>query len=150
MPSPYLSNYGVVEWTASTLDVTAGAHAGQTIVSNLAATQTATLPAATGSGNVYRFFVKTTKTGALLIKVNASPGTDIIQGGVLVATDTGGLTVPTGADSDTITLAADTTTGGVIGSHLELQDVASGVWRVGGFLVSAGAEATPFSATVPA
>lgn len=149
MPSPYLSNYGVVTWGASTLDVTAGGHAGQTVVSTIAGAQTATLPAATGSGNIYRFYVSVTKTGALAIAVNGTPGTDIIQGGVLVATDTGGLTVPTATTSDTITLAADTTTGGVVGSYIELQDVAAGQWRVEGFLVSAGAEATPFSAAVP-
>ena len=150
MPSPYLSNYGVIRVTAASLDVTEAGYAGQTIVLDLAGAQAVTLPAATGTGNVYRFFVATTKTGATTIKVNTSPGTDIIQGGVLVATDTGGLTVPTAADSDTITLAADTTTGGVIGSNFELQDVKTGVWSVNGFLVSAGAEATPFSATVPA
>lgn len=149
MPSPYLSNYGVVPWTASTLTVTADGYAGQTIVSNLAATQTATLPAATGSGNIYRFFVNITKTGSLIIQVNAAPGTDIIQGGVSVATDAAGVSVLASATADTITLNGSTT-GGLKGSWLELQDVASGVWRVGGFLVSSGTEATPFSAAVPA
>ena len=148
MPSPYLSNYGVYDWTAGSLDVTAAAFAGHTIVSNLAATQTATLPAATGSGNIYRFFVNITKTGNLVIKVNGTPGTDIIQGAVGVSTDAGGVTILAGATADTITMNGGTT-GGVKGSWVELQDVAAGVWRVGGFLVSTGAEATPFSATVP-
>lgn len=145
MPSPYLSNYGAYDWTASTLAVTAGAFAGITIVSNLAATQTATLPAATGSGNVYRFFVKTTKTGNLVIQVASS--SDIILGAVGMATDAAGVTIPTAATSDTITMNGSTT-GGLLGSQVVLQDVASGVWAVSGFIVSSGAEATPFSAAV--
>jgi hypothetical protein len=40
------------------------------------------------------------------------------------------------------------TTGGVRGSLVELQDVASGIWMVRGSLVSTGSEATPFSAAV--
>lgn len=142
MPSPYLSNYGVVAFSASSLAVTAAGYAGQTIVSTIAGAQAVTLPAATGSGNIYRFYISVTKTGALTITAN---GSDIIQGGVLVASDTGGLTVPTATDTQVITLAADTTTGGVVGTTCELQDVASGQWSVSGFFVSAGVEATPFS-----
>lgn len=145
MPSLYLSNYGVVEVTASTLAITAAAHAGQTIVSNLAATQTFTLPAATGSGNTYRVFIKTTKTGNMIIQVASS--SDIMQGAVGVTTDAGGVVIPTASTSDTITMSGSTT-GGVAGSQVELQDVASGVWRVSGALVSTGAEASPFSASV--
>jgi hypothetical protein len=40
------------------------------------------------------------------------------------------------------------TTGGVIGSRVEFQDIATGIWSVRGALVSTGAEATPFSAAV--
>lgn len=145
MPSPYLSNYGVVEVTATSLSITAAGYAGQTIVSNLAAAQTFTLPAATGSGNIYKVFVKTTKTGNLVIKVASA--SDIIQGAVAVTTDAAGVVIPTAATSDTITMNGSTT-GGLAGSWVELQDVASGVWRVGGFLNSSGAEATPFSAAV--
>ena len=37
------------------------------------------------------------------------------------------------------------TTGGVKGSYVDLQDVASATWLVSGRLVSTGVEATPFS-----
>ncbi len=70
-----------------------------------------------------------------------------MQGAIGMSTDAAGVTIPTASTSDTITLNGSTT-GGVKGSHVELQDVASGVWRVSGFLVSTGAEATPFSANV--
>jgi len=144
MPSPYKSNYGVTDWTAATLAVNAAAHAGMTIKSNLAATQTATLPAATGSGNEYRFFVAITKTGDLVIQVTT---TDIMQGGVAIATDIAGVVMLAGGTADTITLNG-TTKGGVKGSLLRFQDVASGIWSVEGFLVSTGVEADPFSAAV--
>lgn len=145
MPSENVRNFGVVEVTASTLTMTAAGHSGVTVVSNLAATQTFTLPAATGSGNVYRIFVQTTKTGDLVIQVASA--SDVINGAVAVTTDAAGVVIPTAATSDTITMNG-TTTGGVQGSYVELQDMASGVWGVRGALVSTGVEATPFSAAV--
>jgi hypothetical protein len=141
MPSPYLSNYGVIEFTGSSLALTAGGHAGQTVVSNLAATQAITLPAATGSGNVYKIFVATTKTGDLTITTD---GSDDLVGGVEVTTDASG--TPFLSDgTDTIITMNGSTTGGVKGSYVELQDVASATWLVSGRLVSTGTEATPFS-----
>lgn len=142
--TPYKPNAGKYELTAATLTVTS-ALAGKTIVSNLAATQTITLPAATGTGHEYTVFVKTTKTGDLVIQ--AASAADVINGVVSVATDAGGVSIPTAAASDTITMSG-TTTGGVQGSWVTLQDVASGVFSVKGGLVSTGAEATPFSADV--
>lgn len=142
--TPYKPNAGRYELTAATLTVTS-ALAGKTIVSNLAATQTITLPAATGTGHEYEVFVQTTKTGDLVIQ--AASASDVINGVVALATDAAGVSVPTAAASDTITLNG-TTTGGVQGSSVLLKDVASGVWRVTGALVSTGTEATPFSAAV--
>jgi hypothetical protein len=144
MPSPYLSNYGIVTFEDATLSLSAGGHAGQTVVSNLAATQTITLPAATGSGNLYTVFVNITKTGDLIIQVTT---TDIMQGAVAVTTDAAGVVIPTAATSDTLTMNGSTK-GGVKGSRVSFQDVASGVWSVSGALVSTGTEATPFSAAV--
>lgn len=141
MPSPYISNYGVVEFTGASLAMTAAGHAGQTVVSNLAGAQAITLPAATGSGNIYRVFVQTTKTGDLTITTN---GSDDLTGMVIVATDSSG--TPFISDgTDTIITMNGSTTGGVKGSWVELQDVASATWRVTGFLISTGVEATPFS-----
>ena len=141
MPHAYLSNYGIVEFTGSSLALTAGGHAGQTVVSNLAATQAITLPAATGSGNIYRVFVQTTKSGDLTITTN---GSDDYVGALEVTTDASG--TPFLSDgTDTIITMNGSTTGGVKGSYVELQDVASATWLVTGRLVSTGTEATPFS-----
>lgn len=119
-------------------------HAGTTVVVNAAAGLTLSLPAATGKGDIYTVFVNTTvSSNAVII---AALGTDIIQGAVGVSSDAAGVTILTIATADYITMNG-TTTGGVKGSWVTLQDVASGVWRVGGMLISVGAEATPFAAT---
>lgn len=147
MPSPYVSNYGITSWTAATLTVTAAAHAGHTIVSDLAATQTATLPAATGSGNRYTFIVKTTKTGDLVIQ--AASASDTMTGTALLFADGGDTTVgfATAAATDTVTLDG-TTTGGINGAMVKLVDIASGLWYVEVVSDASGTEATPFSAAV--
>lgn len=140
-----MTSYKPIAITASaTLD--RRRHAGTTTVVNAAAGLTVTLPAASGKGDEYTIFVGTTVTSnAVLIKTaNAS---DIMQGVVGVATDIAGVTCPTAADTDTISLNGSTT-GGVKGSFVVLRDVATNVWDVSGGLVSTGTEATPFSATV--
>lgn len=147
MPSPYVSNYGLTTVTASTLSITAAAHAGHTIVSDLAATQTFTLPAATGSGNRYKVVVNTTKTGDLVIQV--ANATDIMKGTATLLADGGDTVVAfaTAADSDTVTLNG-TTTGGIAGASVDLIDIKSGVWHVNVKSDASGTEATPFSAAV--
>lgn len=131
--------------TAATT-LTVAEHKGRTIVFNDADGATVTLPTATGSGVKFRFFVGVTVTSNADV-IQVAGAADVIQGAIIVVTDTSGITVPTAATSDTITMNG-TTTGGILGSWLELEDVASGVWSVRGALVSSGAEATPFSAAV--
>jgi len=87
----------------------------------------------------------TVSSGSHVIRVASA--SDVIQGAVSVATDIAGVTCPTAVDSDTITMNGSTT-GGVRGSLIEVQDIASGIWSVRGSLVSTGTEATPFSAAV--
>ena len=142
MASEYKPNLGVIAVTAATT-LSDDAYAGRTINLNSTTGRTITLPAATGSGAAYTIFVgATVSSGSHVV---AAAGTDVIQGVVAIATDIAGVSVPTASDTDTITLNGSTT-GGVRGSWLELQDVASGIWSVKGALVSTGAEATPFSA----
>lgn len=128
--------------TAATLTITALAHAGHTIVSNLAATQTFTLPAATGTGNVYRIFVAITKTGDLIID---AVGSDVINGMVMIATDASGFTDLATVTDTNITMNG-TTSGGVVGTMITLTDVISGVWHCSGFVNATGAEGTIFNA----
>lgn len=119
---------------------------GTNINLSAAAGLTVTLPASSGSGAEYEFFVVTTVTSNSYV-IQVANATDIIQGVLGVATDAAGVNVPTASTSDTITMNGSTT-GGVKGSYIKLVDASSGIWRVSGALVSTGVEATPFSAAV--
>lgn len=121
-------------------------HGGGSFNLNAAAGLTITLPDATGDGTVMEFFVETsvTSNNYIIAVANAS---DILQGGVHVATDASGETHSTAADSDTMTMNGSTK-GGLKGTFIRLKDQASNVWRVEGYLVASGVEATPFSAAV--
>jgi hypothetical protein len=137
----------LVSATDASLAVTSAAHSGRTVLLDRAAGQAVTLPAATGSGNSYKFFVLTTITSnSTTIKV---VGDDVMAGLAIVAND-GGDTASifeTAATSDTITFDGSTT-GGIRGATVELQDVAADLWSVRIVGAATGTEATPFSATV--
>lgn len=129
--------------TTSTLAVTSD-YNGEVIPLSRAGGMTVTLPAATGSQAVYRFLVATTFTSNGIIQVANS--TDVMVGSLAVSATTG-TTFSTLATSDTITMSG-TTTGGLAGSIIELQDIAAGIWRVSGGVIGSGTAATPFSAAV--
>jgi len=138
----------LVSATAATLTVTSASHAGRTVLLDRAAGQAVTLPAAAGTGNSYRFFVATTITSnSTTIKV--ADATDIMAGAAIVANDSDNSAsiFETAADSDTITFNGSTT-GGIKGATVELQDVATNLWSVRIVGAATGTEATPFSATV--
>lgn len=139
-----------VSVTTSTVAVTAADHAGKLIVLNRAAGVTATLPAATGTGNTYRFSVGTAVTSnADIIKV--ANATDVLSGALVVASQGDGATATstfaTTSSSDTISMNG-TTTGGLRGGLITIVDIAAGFFSVTGVLAASGSEATPFSATV--
>lgn len=132
--------------TAATLTVDRDSHAGAVVTVNRAAGTTITLPASTGKGDKYTFVVGTTiSSNSFIVKV--ANATDTLFGGVSISTDIAGVTMLAGGTDDTITMSGSTT-GGVAGSFVTLEDVAVGKWLVSGFLASTGTEATPFSATV--
>lgn len=109
---------------------------------SIAATQTLNLPKATGKGGRYRIFSGITASGNKVIKAN---GTDLIQGLAVVSGGTSG-SFSSAADTNTITMNG-TTQGGIIGSLIELQDAAPGVWSVVVHSVGSGVAVTPFSNT---
>ena len=131
--------------TAATLAVTADAYNGQTINLSRAAGIVVTLPAATGTNAVYKFVVTTAVTTNNYI-IQVANATDTMNGLASVAGTTGSVfsTLPA---SDTITMNG-TTTGGLIGSYVEVTDVATGEFFVTSALVGSGTPATPFSAAV--
>ena len=138
----------IVSATAATPSATRADPSGRTVVLDCAAGQAVTLPAATGSGNSYKFFVATTITSnSTTIKV--VDATDVMAGVAIVANDSDNSAsiFETASTSDTITFNGSTT-GGIKGAVVELQDVASNLWAVRVVGAATGTEATPFSATV--
>lgn len=133
----------------STLTVTAALHAGRTIALDALAGSTVTLPAATGTGNVYTFVTKVLATSnSHVIKV--ANATDVLSGSLSVVDNADGTvtTFGTVAASDTITLNRTTTGSVKIGERINIIDVAAGFFSVTGTVIATGSEATPFSATV--
>jgi hypothetical protein len=117
-------------------------------VINAAAGLTLTLPAATGTGDVYKFLIGTTVTSNDVIIQVADADTTMT--GLAISAADGGNSVngwETAATSDTITFDGSTT-GGILGDHVELIDVAADTWAVIIHSSSTGTEATPFSAAV--
>lgn len=138
----------VVSATASTLTVTAAAHAGRMVLLDRAAGIAVTLPAATGSGNIYSFALQTAVTSnTTTIKV--ADATDVMMGIAVFEndTDTSTSSYAPAATDDTITFNGSTT-GGLKGAMVFAQDVAADLWLVRVLSSATGTEATPFSATV--
>lgn len=137
----------VIDVTGSSVTLTQATHDKAIITLNRAAGVAVTLPAATGSGAHFRIVVGTTFTGAATIKV---VGDDIMKGTAVLFADGGDTVVgfATAADSDTVTLAADNSTGGIAGAEIELIDIKADTWFVKMVSDAAATEATPFSATV--
>jgi hypothetical protein len=133
-----------VATTEAAITLSEWEHSGKTLVLNLAATQAVTLPAATGSGSKFNLFVGITKTGDCTISVaNAD---DTMAGAALIDGTTSTL-FQTAATSDRITMDGSVK-GGLLGSTVELEDVAANVWKVWMVGNGSGTEETPFSAAV--
>jgi hypothetical protein len=138
----------LVSAAAATLAVTVADHDSKIIVLNRAAGVTATLPAATGSGAVFRFAVGTAVTSNSY-KVQVADATDVMSGSLYVTDQAAGTGTEfsTVAASDTITMNGSTT-GGLAGGLFTFVDLATNLYAVQGNLIATGTEATPFSAAV--
>lgn len=138
----------IVSQTAATLTLTKLDHDGKIIVLDRAAGITVTLPAATGTGAIYRFFTKTTVTSNNHI-IQVADATDTMDGTVWMAQDAADTVVAfeAAAADDTLTMNGSTK-GGLIGDRIDLIDIATDVWSVQAWLQGTGTEATPFSAAV--
>lgn len=133
-------------YTAAAVTLTEREHEGR--VSAMGATGVAqTLPAATGSGAVYKFVAAATVSSGSHTIVCA--GTDEYAG-IIYSTDTDtsdtlvAYPAVAGDDYDTITLNGSTK-GGLQGDWIELIDIASGVWALRGDVRVTGTQASPLS-----
>lgn len=140
-----------LEQTTATLTVTAMLYGGHTIALNRAAGITITLPAATGSGMNIIFFVRTSFSGGGLGVIKVANSSDRILGNAYTITDDtinqSVVGFVTSATADTITLNG-TTSGGIAGDRLVMQDLLPNIWSLTAFLEATGNEVTPFSSTV--
>ena len=139
---------GFVNITAATT-LNASDHAGRLIRFNIAAGVTVTLPAATGTGNRYRFTVNTTVTSAQDRVIAA--GSDLFYGAIIIEADADSVADATvsfranGSTHNSLDLNGSTQ-GGIAGDYFELIDIASAKWNVWGILQATGTEITPFEA----
>ena len=136
----------------STLSATAVLHAGKVVAFGKTDGTTVTLPAATGTGNIYRFAIAVTATSnANIIKV--ANATDVMDGSLNIQQDddSDGTLKCWMAEvgDDTMTFAGAATTGGIVGGYIQCTDYAAGFWTCQAWTISSGgSEATPFSAGV--
>lgn len=147
-----------VDVNVTSFTLTALEHAGRIVtLSHTAAASTVTLPAATGSGAVYKFIVAAVNTqGAGLSnpghRIQVANSTDVFEGTIhtISTTDGAGESDAWGSAStdDTITLDSTTSGGQAIGDSIEITDYASGKFAVLGFTTTSGTEITPFHANV--
>lgn len=134
---------GVSDVTAATYTVSS-ADVGKLITLNRAAGIAVTLPAATGSGTQYKFFVGTTAAGGTGYVITAA-GNDTMFGTAYVAQDGGDTLVAFEAAGSTIITLNGTTTGGIKGNIVTLIDAALDTWSVIVTGSATSTEATPFS-----
>lgn len=145
-----LTTGSAVPVTASTLTASQADHAGRVVVLDRAAGITVTLPASSGTGDVYTFVLKTTITSNDYI-VKVANATDVMNGSMAYFNDTGtaGLAKAwAAADNDDTVTMNGTTKGGYAGTRVICTDYASGFWSVQVYGRQSGSIATPFSATV--
>lgn len=127
--------------SAATTALSAPKQGIQWLRTTVATAQTINLPTATGKSGGFNIFIGVTATGNKVIRVASGS----IQG---VAVMAGGTVnqFATASNTNTITFNG-TTTGGVLGTLVELRDVAAGVWSVKVHSSGTGIQATPFSNT---
>lgn len=133
--------------TAATAAITA-AQSGTTIVLSKAAGVTATLPAATGSGNTYTFVIGTTATSAAY-KILAASTSDLLFGFV-TGENAGTAKCFAGALASTynslqMPFAGTQPSGGFQGDWFTFRDVAANNWHVSGCYQAGTTPTTPFS-----
>jgi hypothetical protein len=137
----------LVAQAAGDFALTAATHGNRiTLVND--ADVTITLPAASGSGNVYKVVIVTTAwTGGTIQAASAS---DSFLGGINGVDDDADAAYAWKAETNDDTISGNgTATGGKVGDWYEFIDVATGLFLVSGFITqSGGSEATPFSAAV--
>lgn len=131
---------------AGATETLTSADCGQTTLLDTDAGSVITLPAATGSGCIFRFLV-TDGVGSNAHVINVV-GNDEFVGGLInigtTADQTDAFTAAQGGDTDRISMNG-TTSGGLEGTFIVIQDVAADDWALWGTVVGTDASASPLA-----
>jgi hypothetical protein len=136
---------GLVTATAA-FTATPLTHAGRTVILSLLAGFAVTMPAATGSGLIYRFavgIVVTSGSYAISCPANTLFGT-VVNGPAGAGGACSTFTATTTTGSTSVTLDAVNKGGKSMGDWVSFQDVAASQWFCTG-VVTSGTPATPFA-----
>ncbi len=141
------SSPGAAQALSATATLNPEAHANRPLqlTGDGSTAQTYTLPAATGTGNTYIFYVQTTNSGTYVI--NAA-GSDEFDGSAQSTDgnlqDGAAFIAATGSNFSTFTFG--NTTRGELGSWVEFYDIAAAVWLVRAHMVASdNTPVTPFT-----
>lgn len=133
----------IVDTTASTLVVVAATHAGKLLTLNRAAGIAVTLPAATGTGNTYVFFVGTAVTSNTITITSAA--SEYLAGTVTVGASAVAYPYQANGTSHRVITLNGTTSGGLKGDKIILTDIGTALWSVEAVLNGSGLIVTPLS-----
>lgn len=128
--------------TGTTLAVTQALHSGKTILINRAAGIAITLPAATGSGAIYKFIVDTAMSGGST--TITATGAHLF-GVAWVVSDNSAAVLGYVAAGSTIITMDGSTQGGYKGHLIVIEDCETSILNVHMWGKATGTEATPFS-----
>ena len=146
------SNPGSGVTIAATVTLNPTDHANKRLILNVAATAvTLTLPTATGTGNIYKFYVQLLNTSTYVIQAGtaADEFVGIVVGGDADTAPAVSLHYDAAIGDNFDTYTFGDVTRGIAGSWVEFHDIATNVWSVkGANIQSGGAEATPFTSAV--
>lgn len=136
----------VVPAATTTLTLTEALHEGKILVLQSTGGLAITPIAATGSGGVYQFVVKTAISGGnVTIDAKAGNASDIVSGRAYQLKVGTGETVYAAGASDNLITINGTTLGGLKGDYIRMIDVATNLWYVFIDSTASGSVATPFS-----
>lgn len=127
--------------------ITTALHEGRDLImTGTGSAFTQTLPAATGTGGRFRFWVGAVNTSNHVIQGASS--SDIMKGVVNMGISnsaTSKMFAANGSSNYICTLNGTTTGGSNIGGYIDFIDFATNVWLVSGSLMGSSTIATPFS-----
>jgi len=128
----------------ATLAVTHALHSNRPLVIKAAAGCAITLPLATGTGDIYEFYVGTTITSNTV--TIAATGTDKVAGNAQLTGAAGAISgfSANGTSNTTVTMNG-TTKGGILGDIIQLTDIQTGLWALEMVAQATGTLATPIT-----